>query len=47
MCSARVASTASYDFNDEVLPLGVAWFVAMAHLAISPTPIDAIEAFAL
>ena len=25
----------SYDFNDEVLPLGVAWFVAMAHLATS------------
>lgn len=25
----------SYDFNDEVLPLGVAWFVAMAHLTIS------------
>jgi amidohydrolase len=25
----------SYDFNDEVLPLGVAWFVEMAQLAIS------------
>ena len=25
----------NYDFNDEVLPLGVAWFVEMARLAIS------------
>lgn len=25
----------SYDFNDEVLPLGVAWFVEMAHLAVA------------
>ena len=25
----------SYDFNDEALPLGVAWFVAMALLATS------------
>jgi amidohydrolase len=25
----------SYDFNDEVLPLGVAWFVEIAHLALS------------
>ena len=25
----------SYDFNDEVLPLGVAWFVEMAHLALA------------
>jgi amidohydrolase len=25
----------SYDFNDEVLPLGVAWFVEMARLALA------------
>jgi hippurate hydrolase len=24
----------SYDFNDEALPLGVAWFVAVAQLAL-------------
>jgi hippurate hydrolase len=25
----------SYDFNDEVLPMGVAWFIEMAQLALS------------
>jgi metal-dependent amidase/aminoacylase/carboxypeptidase family protein len=25
----------SYDFNDDALPLGIAWFVAVAELALS------------
>jgi hippurate hydrolase len=25
----------SYDFNDEALPLGIAWFVAVAEMALS------------